>query len=334
MQDRLPLRKSERERERESAVFDADNSMRTAALTGAYFRDAADAWLESRRAYLAPRTYRDYQQYIGTLSLFFRELKLGEIYGDDIRNYQRVRSQTACPSRINQECSIIQQMLKRIGRWQEIDYQALPARRESRGRALSDQQYDRLFRIAKSRPQWEMAYLFAAISVNTTAGPKEIWTLRFQDIDLTESTIRVQPEGAKNQFRVRVIPLNEIARAAVERALELARKRGCAAPDHFLFPFRVQGNSISGVYDPSRHCTTCKSAWRQLTQKAGLDGLRPYDLRHTAITDILQDPDVSEETAKAIAGHISQQILKTYSHIRISAKRAALDSIFKRRGIA
>jgi len=64
---------------------------------------------------------------------------------------------------------------------------------------------------------------------------------------------------------------------------------------------------------------------------ANLKGLRPYDLRHTAITDILQNPDVSEETAKAIAGHISDKILKTYSHIRISAKRTALDALFSAR---
>jgi hypothetical protein len=80
-----------------------------------------------------------------------------------------------------------------------------------------------------------------------------------------------------------------------------------------------------------RYCTTCKTAWKALTAAAGIVGrLRPYDLRHTAITDILQIPDVSEETAKSIAGHISSQILKTYSHVRIEAKRAALDALVKR----
>jgi len=50
-------------------------------------------------------------------------------------------------------------------------------------------------------------------------------------------------------------------------------------------------------------------------------------MRHTAITDILQLGHVSEETAKSIAGHISAHILKTYSHIRMDAKRAALDAL-------
>jgi hypothetical protein len=61
--------------------------------------------------------------------------------------------------------------------------------------------------------------------------------------------------------------------------------------------------------------------WRKLTAVAGLGGLPPYDMRHTEITDIPQFPEVSEETAGSITGHISPRILKTYSHIRPDAKQ-------------
>jgi integrase len=172
-----------------------------------------------------------------------------------------------------------------------------------------------------------MALLFAIISVNTTAGPKECWTLRHQDINLEERSLRVQPDGAKNRHRVRIIPLNDAAFAAVLRVIELARQRGSVFPHHFIFPFRLAGNAWCGRYDPERHCTTCKLAWRQLTAAAGLAGLRPYDMRHTAITDLLSLPEASEETVKAIAGHISDRILKTYSHIRMDTKRAALAAL-------
>jgi integrase len=198
-------------------------------------------------------------------------------------------------------------MHKRIGRWKEIHYEPLPAQRSQRGRALTDQEYDRLFRIAGSRATWEMAYLFAMISVNTSAGPKEVFTLRLQDVDLAGRTIRMQPEGPKPVHRVRIIPLNDTAFAAIQRALELPKQRGSVLPEHYLFPFRVKGNSHSGTYDPTRHCTTCKGAWHELTERAGLKGLRPYDLRHTIITDMLQNPDISEETVKAIAGHVAKR---------------------------
>jgi hypothetical protein len=96
--------------------------------------------------------------------------------------------------KINQELGVIQQLLKRIGRWQDVGYhyQRLPEPKQSPGRALADQEYDRLFRIAQ-----RIACLFAAISVNTTAGPKEVWTLRLSDVNLQDRTIRIQPEEQK-----------------------------------------------------------------------------------------------------------------------------------------
>jgi integrase len=111
-----------------------------------------------------------------------------------------------------------------------------------------------------------------------------------------------------------------------------AKRRGSVEPRQFLFPFRKWSSlGVQELMISLRYCTTCKTAWKALTAAAGIVGrLRPYDLRHTAITDILQIPDVSEETAKSIAGHISSQILKTYSHVRIEAKRAALDALVKR----
>ena len=123
-----------------------DELIHTQVLAQSLFEEAAAAWLESRKPYIGPRTYKDYQQYLGTLSKFFGELKLTEIFADHIRAYQRMRLTRACASRVNQELSVVPQMLKRIGRWDEIDYQPLPAHRASPGRALTDQEYDRLFR--------------------------------------------------------------------------------------------------------------------------------------------------------------------------------------------
>jgi integrase len=234
------------------------------------FKKAAAAWLETRRPFLSPRSFEDYGKYIETLALFFGELKLTEIAPDHLRAYQKIRMARAGGRRINQELGVIQQILKRIGRWQDVgfDYQRLPEPKQSPGRALSDQEYARLFRVAQSRPEWEMAYLFAAISVNTTCGPKEVYTLRLRDINLEEGFLRVQPDGAKNAHRIRIIPLNPIARAAIERVLELAGKRGSKQPDHYLFPFRVRGNGTWGIYDPTQRCKSCQGAWRKLLERA------------------------------------------------------------------
>jgi Phage integrase, N-terminal SAM-like domain len=52
------------------------------------FPEAAKAWLQTRRDHIAPRTYLDYGRYIETLARCFRNIALGEITEDMVRDYQ------------------------------------------------------------------------------------------------------------------------------------------------------------------------------------------------------------------------------------------------------
>src|ERR1700674_3620766 len=81
------------------------------------FRQACDAFLESRKPFLHPRTYRDYEYCKKWLIGFFGTKRLPEITAEHIRKYQRARSERCGPHMINHECGILVQMLKRIGRW-------------------------------------------------------------------------------------------------------------------------------------------------------------------------------------------------------------------------
>lgn len=312
-------------RKLDSGKFGWLDPMRTLALTQSAFSQAAKEWLESRRPYISPKTYHEYELNIVTLGKFFGEMRLPEITADMIRAYQRTRL-TQCGSfAINHECSVLQQMLKRIGKWNEIafDYQPLPLPKEERGRALRDEEKINLLKIASSDPNWEAAYCFAMIAVSTSCGPKETYTLRLKDVDLEARTITVQPQGAKNVHRIRTLPLNSEALAGVKAAYDRARRLGSVDPEHYLFPFRINRKT----FDPQKHQTTFKTAWRKLTTAAGLQGFRMYDLRHHAITVLLENPKVSEETAEHIAGHISRKMKKRYSHARLDAMRAALDAL-------
>jgi hypothetical protein len=62
-------------------------------------------------------------------------------------------------------------------------------------------------------------------------------------------------------------------------------------------------------------------------------GLRFHDLRHHAITE-LAEGQASEQTIRSIAGHVSQKMLEHYSHIRLDAKRTALDALSRTSGRA
>jgi len=86
--------------------------MRTETLVRSAFGEAAKNWLESRRSYISPKTFHEYELNIKTLSAFFGEMRLPEITPDLIRAYQKMRLGQCGPFAINHECSVLQQMLK------------------------------------------------------------------------------------------------------------------------------------------------------------------------------------------------------------------------------
>jgi hypothetical protein len=54
---------------------------------------------------------------------------------------------------------------------------------------------------------------------------------------------------------------------------------------------------------------------------------RLYDARHTFVTRLAENPKVSEETIRQLAGHVSPRMLARYAHIRAQARRAAIATL-------
>jgi integrase len=94
-------------------------------------------------------------------------------------------------------------------------------------------------------------------------------------------------------------------------------------PEWYLFPFGKPRPS-----DPTRPVTTLKTAWDTVRRNSKVTG-RWHDHRHTLITD-LAESGAGEQTIMDIAGHVSRNMLKHYSHIRMEAKRDALESVVKK----
>jgi Phage integrase family len=69
-----------------------------------------------------------------------------------------------------------------------------------------------------------------------------------------------------------------------------------------------------------------KTAWGRVRSNAGVEA-RWHDLRHTLVSRLAENPTISEETIRALAGHVSRQMLSRYAHIRAQAKRAAIASL-------
>ena len=102
---------------------------------------------------------------------------------------------------------------------------------------------------------------------------------------------------------------------------ERADLLGHTEPDHYLWPACQWGR-----FDATQPMLKWDTAWRALRDQAGLPGLRFHDLRHTIITE-LAEMGVADHVLESISGHLSRRMLEHYSHIRIDAKRQALDAL-------
>jgi integrase len=242
-------------------------------------------------------------------------------------------------------------MLKRAKVWNVIceDVKALPERQETVGKVLSPDLKRKLFETAPSKSEWMVAHCAAVLAVSTTCRGVEIRNLRWRDVDLFSrvATIRRSKTAAGH----RTIPLNGDAMAALARLLERARALGASEPDHFVFP------ACENRIDPCKPQKTWRTAWRKLVKEtarrvgreaaaevlasqrgirtaiaawkravAPFYRLRFHDLRHQAITE-MAEAGASDATLMAVAGHMSRRMLEHYSHVRMAAKRTALDKL-------
>ena len=69
-----------------------------------------------------------------------------------------------------------------------------------------------------------------------------------------------------------------------------------------------------------------RPAWNRTLRKAGIDGLRFHDLRHEAVSRLVE-AGLCDQEVSAISGHNSMQMLKRYTHLRAEDLVGCLDRV-------
>ncbi len=315
--------------------------------------EALDRYLADRSVYVAPPSHRSESDHAKPLREYFGATPVARISAESILAYIRERKEKGISNTtVNMEIGILRRVLKRARRWhfvgEEIPH--LPERKDI-GRALAPDEKLRLLKIAQSRPEWETAHLASVLALNTTMRGCEIKQLRWRDIDLMDHSLVIR--RSKTSAGERVIPLNTNAYETVLRLRQRAQGLfgSDLQADWHVFP-SSEGHSKP---DPTKPMSGWRSAWRSLTRavncpacgelqnpaavcsipecgadiskvKSPIAGLRFHDLRHHAITE-LAESQTSDGTIMSIAGHVSQRMLAHYSHVRIEAKRKALEGL-------
>jgi integrase len=192
-----------------------------------------------------------------------------------------------------------------------------------------------LVRAGIGNPDWEAALMAAIVAANTACRSWEIKSLRIGDIELNDCDpkLSVRRENTKSDAGAREIELNGLAVWAIRRLLVRASMLGATQKHHYLLPADLSRHTKSvdplkggRGFDPNCHQQSWRTAWRNMTQAAGVPDIHFHDLRHTAITRG-REQGVNIGILKAIAGHMDARMVEYYSHIGSGLKRDAVDLI-------
>jgi len=325
----------------------APSSQQFASLA---FTKATERYLDSRKLELSQRSLKKERQLLVGPSCFFGATPLRRLTTENLLAYREWRTKNgAGPVYVNMEMGVMRRILKRAKRWHLLaeDIRPLKERRDV-GRALAHEEKVRLLRVAEMRPEWQVTRCAAILALNTTMRGCELKGLHWRDVNLLDRALTVW--RSKTEAGERVIPLNNDAMAAILELYKRAQAVGATDLSHYVFP-----TCENGRVDPTRPQVTWRTAWRKLTRaiqcpacgelqnpadkccnekcgsdirglKSPLAGLRFHDLRHHAITE-LAESQASDQTVMSIAGHVSPKMLAHYSHVRLDAKRHALDAL-------
>ena len=248
---------------------------------------------------------------------------LPDLTEDAIRGYIKIRLKEEASGRtINMEAG---ELSRAIGKpwsllWPKV--RKLEERKDV-GKALSPEEETRLLtaitdQTSPNRSQTLGTFVRVALLTGMRCG--EILGLTWGQVDFARRIVTVG-KAKSTAGTGRQIPMNSELFAVLSAHADWFTDRfGKSEPGHYLFPFGKPTPS-----DPTRPITDVTGAWDALRERAGV-WCRLHDLRHTAATK-MAEAGVPESTMLALMGHMSRAMLERYSHIRMAAKREAVEAL-------
>ena len=264
-------------------------------------------WLEKRKGTIKAKTWRTYKTTVEfSLIPFMPDIKLADIRSDHIEGLRAKLE----PAGYQKAKTVLGTALEYAVQTNLIT--ANPCRNRSLRQPverrewviLSRAQTRRLLKAARSEP-YEALYVVAAV-LGLRQG--EILGLRWRDVDLERGLLHVRHSVGRDYDGVlrllppktkraeRTIHLPDVVLDALRRIPFDERRLTTAGPDHADLLFKTTEGEILDGSTITRH------RFPPVLEKAGLGHMRFHDLRHSAITAMLED-GVSPRAVADIVGH-------------------------------
>lgn len=187
-----------------------------------------------------------------------------------------------------------------------------PSPGAGRNRRLSADEQEALFAAADAHSNPMLGWV-VRLAVETGMRSSEIVGMRCSDVDLARRVVRLL--DTKNGA-ARSVPLTRTA----SEILALALENPTRTDDTPLVFFGEPGR------DGVRRPYVFQKLWSAITEKVGLADLHFHDLRHEAVSRLVE-AGLSDQEVASISGHKSMQMLKRYTHLRAEDLVAKLDRL-------
>ncbi len=240
------------------------------------------------------------------LTPFFGEMRLNEITPHVIERYRAERLRTVRKSSTNREVALLKTMFCRAVDWGFAEdnpvrkIKMFSERDNLKERILTDREETRLLAVASDR----LRPILLAL-LHTGARRSEILGLTWADVDLEARRITFRKTKAGKN---RTVSVNTTL-------LEVLRHQRETSTGALVFP-GPRGQRMVSI----------QRAYEDACEKAGIEGLRLHDIRHTFATRLLR-LGVDIVTLQGILGHYSIDMTRRYLHTDEGRQRDAVERL-------
>jgi integrase len=258
-----------------------------------------------------PSTQKDYRGVIGRYirPYFGAVTKVADVTHADIEGLHRKVTALGRTYQANRVAAVLSKMFSLAIKWgwrSDNPINGLERNPEyRRQRYLKADELQRLLAVLADYPEQTTVNAIRLLLL-TGARKGEVLAMKWADIDL-KAGLWSKPAASTKQKREHEVPLSAPARQLL-----------AAIPHHGPFVFPGSGQR--------RHLVEVKKGWAAICKRAGIEGVRIHDLRHSFASQ-LASGGASLPLIGALLGHTQAQTTQRYAHLFVDPQRAAVEKI-------
>jgi integrase len=285
-------------------------------------------WLDHRRVHVAKGSLDSEKSIVGNLvrglGAFTRLRALADI--SRVRQYQDDRLKSGVSAKtVNNEIQVLGGILRLAKLWHRVvsKYKRLPVPKSDIPDALTQDESEKLLRVASASDPYAVAPYAAVLAFSTGMRSGEIKGLKVGDLHHEENYqyLTVRRVNTKTNAGARRVALDTIAVWSLRKLVSRAFTLGSIRPEDYLLPtdrarHTRSTDPLNGVcgYDPQHPQSSWESEWRTFRKASGIEHRRFHDLRHSYITRAAE-AGVPSAVIEAQVGHLSAEMIRWYTHI-------------------